>query len=359
MNIGIITQPLSRNYGGILQNYALQQTLLKLGYIPYTFDLGKYTWYDWITRTGKSIVRMILGKSYFFPEIPTVRHIQEKPLRRFVDENISLIKPRLKRPTAKQVRAYDIETIIVGSDQVWRPAYNYDISDMFLGFTQSLNVRRIAYAVSFGTDDWEYNARQTNKCKVLAHKFDAISVREHSAVNICNKYLGAQATLVLDPTLLLTYKEYNKLINNIPQESKPTLFAYLLDVSEDKIMYVKTIAKKLGLSPRIKSAGNEISQTDSIEKWLANFRDAEFVITDSFHGTIFSIIFNKEFIVVGNQKRGMARFNSLLELFSLQNRLISGYNIDVYNKPIDWKYVNDVHLSLRQSSIGFLLKNLS
>ena len=87
MKIGIITQPLSRNYGGILQNYALQQTLIKLGHTPYTFDLGKYTWKDWGITTIKSIIKKLIGRPYHFPETPSKRNKSEEILRNFVKQH--------------------------------------------------------------------------------------------------------------------------------------------------------------------------------------------------------------------------------------------------------------------------------
>jgi hypothetical protein len=104
MKIGIITQPLSRNYGGILQNYALQQTLIKLGHTPYTFDLGKYTWKDWGITTIKSIIKKLIGRPYHFPETPSKRNKSEEILRNFVKQHINLISPRDYRPSPNKIK---------------------------------------------------------------------------------------------------------------------------------------------------------------------------------------------------------------------------------------------------------------
>ena len=245
MKIGIVTQPLSRNYGGILQNYALQQTLIKLGHYPYTFDLGKFTWKDWFGITIKSIIKLIIGRPYAFVDIPPKRHQQERILRQFVNDKINLILPRSYNPLIEQVKKYNLEAIIVGSDQVWRPKYNRCIEDMYLKFAENLKLVKIAYAASFGTNKWEYSEEQTKICKSLAQHFDAISVREKSGVDLCKKYLSVDATHILDPTLLLTADDYKTLLTHIPETGSKYLFAYILDQTEEKIRCVKRIAENM------------------------------------------------------------------------------------------------------------------
>lgn len=359
MKIGIITQPLSRNYGGILQNYALQQTLVKLGYEPYTFDLGKFTWIDWIITTLKCMVKMIIGRPYLFPESPITKYHKEKYLRKFVENKICLIAPRCRRISHNKILKLNLRIIIVGSDQVWRPKYNYNIYDMYLGFTK-LNIKRIAYAASFGTDQWEYSNKQTVKCKKLIHQFDAISVREDSAIDLCHNHFGVNAKLVLDPTLLLSVSEYNNLLLTIPPKTGQILFAYFLDISANKLTYTNSIANKLGYTPKIKSAGEHLTSEDSIEEWLSYFRDAKYIITDSFHGMVFSIIYNKEFMVIGNSQRGLSRFTSLLSLFSLEDRMITDIqDITLNTTPIDWQKINNKRATLQKESINFLLQNIN
>lgn len=360
MRIGILTQPLSRNYGGILQNYALQQVLRKMGHEPYTFDLGLYTWKDWLIITIKCIIKKIIGISCTFQEYPSRRRNQEKTLRKFVTKHITLASPRCKKPTPKQILKYKFQAIIVGSDQVWRPKYNYPIEKMFLDFTHGLDLKRIAYAASFGTSEWEYKEKQTKNCRLLAQNFDAISVREDSGVELCEKYLNVSATHVLDPTMLLTKDDYNKLIADIPISTENYLFAYILDENENKTSFITKIAREKRLTPIIIGADKELKDSDSIEKWLAYFRDAKFIVTDSFHGTVFCILFNIPFVVISNETRGGARILSILKLFSLENRLIK--KLDDLNKisssPINWDFVNNIHEQLKEKSYNLLKSNL-
>lgn len=360
MRIGILTQPLSRNYGGILQNYALQQVLREMGHEPYTFDLGLYTWKDWLIITIKCIIKKIIGISCTFPEYPSRRRNQEKILRKFVTKHITLAPPRCKRPTKKQILKYKFQAIIVGSDQVWRPQYNYPIEKMFLDFTHGLDLKRIAYAASFGTSEWEYKEKQTKNCMLLAQNFDAISVREDSGVELCEKYLNVSATHVLDPTMLLTKDDYNKLIADIPISTENYLFAYILDENENKTSFITKIAREKRLTPIIIGADKELKDSDSIEKWLAYFRDAKFIVTDSFHGTVFSIIYNKDFIVIKNEKRGVNRVKSLLSIFDLNFNILDENNLSniVDSKEFNWANLNFKIDSLKLASSQFLLKNL-
>lgn len=362
MRVGILTQPLSRNYGGILQNYALQQVLREMGHEPYTFDLGLYTWKDWFIITIKCIIKKIIGILCTFPENPSHRRNQEKTLRKFVTKHIALASPRCKRPTPKQILKYKFQAIIVGSDQVWRPKYNYPIEKMFLDFTHDLDIKRIAYAASFGTSDWEYTEKQTENCRVLAQKFDAISEREDSGIELCEKYLNVSATHVLDPTMLLTKDDYNKLIADIPISKENYLFAYILDEDENKMSFITKIAREKRLTPIIIGAGKELKDSDSIEKWLAYFRDAKFVVTDSFHGAVFSIIYSKGFVVIGNFRRGVNRMQSLLTMFNLSDCLLrTPMDMEFMQndiKNINWEYVNEELDKKRKMSIIFLRENL-
>lgn len=360
MNIGIVTQPLSRNYGGILQNYALQCILKSLGHTPYTFDLGLFTWKDWIIFNLKSCVKKLIGRRAYYIASPKSYHNSEMPLRRFVDTHISLIAPRTRRPSASAIHKYGLECIIVGSDQVWRPKYNINIADMYLSFATLQDIKRVAYAASFGTDVWEYRSKDCGRCRRYAQKFDAISVREDSAISLCRTHLGVDASLVLDPTLLLSSDDYSKLITHQTNDKKPYLFAYLLDISNDKIEYVQRVANILGIEPRIVKADNDITEDDSIEMWLSNIRNARYVITDSFHGCAFSIIFNREFITFGNKARGNSRIYSLLKQLNLENRIVQDnlWQADIHNIEIEWQLVNSTLEHLKDVSINFLRTNI-
>lgn len=338
MNIGILTQPLRANYGGILQNYALQQVLKEMGHEVWTIDYGRFSWLDWIDYTWRVLAHKMLGHKVRFAITPLQKNKMEAPLRRFAEKKIQLTIPRCKKFNQKIIRKYGFEALIVGSDQVWRPMYNSKIEDCFFSFVSHMNIKRVAYAASFGTDKWEFTQQQTEKCAVLAKKFDGISVREKSGITLCDKYFGVNATHVLDPTLLLYAEDYVKLCSHISKR-EPFVFVYVLDKNEEKIKSIVNFAENRELPYFIKGADNSVSDDDTIELWLSYFRDAAFILTDSFHGTAFSIIFNKDFYVFGNEKRGNSRFDSLLDTFDLKDRMVNNI-LPEKIENIDWMEVN-------------------
>lgn len=355
MKIGILTQPLLRNYGGILQNYALQTVLRKMGHEVWTFDLLKYTWKDWAISAIKTIIKKMIGRKADFPLTPHQKKKIEKPLRTFVYNNINLTT-RVKKVSWQLVEKYNLDTLVVGSDQVWRPIYNYSIEDMFFKFANGKDIKKIVYSASFGVDQWEFSPEQTKECAALAKKIDAISVREVSGVWLCKNHLDVEATLTLDPTLLLTAEDYNVLCKHIPK-SEPFVFAYILDMDERKVAEIKSFAQAKGLPYFIKSADNDVKDTDSIELWLSYFRDAAFVVTDSFHGTAFSINYNKDFFVFENPNRGNSRFESLLSLFDLNQRMVE--SIDSSVRHINWEDVNKKIKIERDRCFNWLQKALN
>lgn len=355
MKVGILTQHFLLNYGGIIQNYALQQVLIKLGHEPLTFEHDtcyNRTW--WLLRTVKQVLKTRSFKN--LPTYPTYEgRIGQKNFIKFVLKNIKSVPVRDFTPSLTS--KYGIDAYVVGSDQVWRPAFNLGprLGQMFLDFADD-NVKKIAYAASFGTSEWEYDARQTERCKALAQKFDAISVREDSGVKLCKEHLDVDAVQVLDPTLLLEKEDYLKVCSDVPV-SKLHVFVYSLVVS-DKVMAVATdIAKEIGLNIEVMEAGNKVKPEDSIEKWFAHFRDAEYIVTDSFHGMVFSIIFNKPFYIVMNVSGGNSRYMSLLSLLELNDRIINDKHPNI--ETIDYSKVNSILSNLREQSIYFLKKNLS
>lgn len=313
MKVGILTLPFVNNYGGILQNYAMQAAIRKCGMEPITLDVESPKTPVWIFIASwiKSFIFVLFGKKRAFPK--TRVNKRSELLNDFIRSSISTTE-ELKNLNEDILKKYGVTAVVVGSDQVWRPKYTPDISKMFLDFVKNENTKRIAYAASFGVDGWEYTPQQTVVCSELAKKFDAISVRESSGVHLCKEYLGAKAIWTLDPTLLLSKGDYETLCCDVPIENTPFLAAYILEKTDDIKVKCKQIASERGLTIKWFTADNAASL--SIREWIAMFRDASYVVTDSFHGTVFSIIFAKEFKCVCNESRGSARFESLLELYN-------------------------------------------
>ena len=333
MKIGILTHPLRFNFGGILQNFALQSVLRKMGHDVYTID-----WND-----DKSFLYMLLSyvKRLFLHYILQKRNIpvnfyinltrdqfisiNEKNIR-FIDKNINRTEYISSIKNLRTVNRMGFDAIVVGSDQVWLEQF---VPTMYLDFLDVNNsVRRIAYAASFGKEDWTYSDHSTNLAKSYVKKFNAVSVRESSAVDLCQKFLGISAIWVLDPTLLLSSEDYDKVINKEEDLSPkvPYIMTYILDPSTRKNNIIDGIADTLNIETFSVSARNEKAKISekatSVSTWLAGFKNSEYVITDSFHGMVFSILFKKKFLAIGNNERGLARFVSLLGFLGLEDRLI-------------------------------------
>lgn len=381
MKIAILTQPLNTNYGGLLQAYAMQKSLSKLGHNATTINRvfpPKKT-----LNKIESFIKRILLKYIkrrkdieVFPLQPSKKEkeIMAKYTSAFIKNNIALTKT-ISSSTELKGMIKDYDAFVVGSDQVWRPKYSPSIYNYFFDFVANKNskkVKLLSYAASFGVDSWEFNAKETKECSTLIKNFDAVSVREDSGVSLCKTYLGATATHVLDPTLLLSKEDYLNIISKQKLVSKgKILMAYVLDTSVEKIAQLKEIAKQLNVkliyvepdTGFTEERRNNIDQyiLPTVGKWLSDFLNAEYVITDSFHGTVFSIIFNKKFIAIGNKKRGISRFTSILNLLGLTDRMVNSLEevrIDKLTTSIDYAQVNESLENEKKKSINFLTNNL-
>lgn len=380
MKIGILTQPLHNNYGGLLQNYALQQVLKGIGHEVETLDWNaKYSKLrTWLVE-GKQIMLHYVNKQVEVPRYnPTNAELDiiSQHTHKFIEKHLTLCpeKAEVHKDLREIANRRQYDAIVVGSDQVWRPSYNPWLSAMFLDFTEGLIVKRVAYAASFGTSVWEFAPAMTKKCARLIRRFNLVTVREKSGVNLCRDNLGVTATHVLDPTLLLNKEDYICLVKeNQESVSEGTLFYYILDPNDEKNALINSVATEMGVKPftimprcqaenRTKwDVKNRIEDCvfPGVTKWLRGFMDAEMVIVDSFHGAVFSIIFNKPFWVLANAKRGNARFESLLEMFGLEDRMIAvGESVD-WSAPIAWDRVNEIRKAYAQRDIELLLNTFS
>lgn len=369
MKICILTQPLGTNYGGLLQAYALQTVLKRLGHDVWTED--RYIKSN-LLKNLKNYVKIILGpiRHRYYPTAIQTKIIRENT-DRFIHDYIRTTE-RISSNNKSEFVKYNFDAYVVGSDQVWRPRYSPYLPNYFLDFTNGQDVKRVAYAASFGTDVWEFSEEETIYCGQLAKHFDAISVREDSGVGLCKDYFGVDAELVLDPTMLLTKDDYEKLLStNTKNKNKKTyLMQYILDETTKKQLIIDTVKKELNIEdnavikPYPKNYWYEGPKNikdcvyPSVQDWLQSFIDADFVVTDSFHGTVFSIIFNKQFISIPNTDRGLTRFKSLLNMFRLENRMVESLEQarNILKYSINFSEVQKRLSEERDKSIVFLTK---
>lgn len=373
ISVLILTHRLGNNFGGILQAYALQLLLKGMSSRVCISDFHIPSKKKQIHTTVKQCVKNMMH--VLNPSISNVPvnngRLFTANTRQFVDSYMNLID----RSELTGNRASSFDVLVVGSDQVWRQKY-VPVDKYLFDFAEKLDITRISYAASFGRDDLsEYNPALLKKSARLAKKFDAISVREDSGVGLVKRHWGVGAEQHVDPTLLLEADHYEKLVQDDSDNvtiSKGNLFAYVLDHGEGKGEIINKTSSTLGLKsfeimpPKAISrkeffANPAKYQLPPVTQWLKSFMDAKFVVTDSFHGCAFSIIFNKPFIAVGNKERGLARFTSLLKVFGLENRLVSDVSEvtdELLKSKIDWARVNEIKKKEQKRSMEYLNKYL-
>ena len=371
MRIAILTLPLYTNFGGILQCYALQTVLQRMGHDVRVLARPAFGRSHLIIKPigigVRFFKRYVLKKDVPIWKAPY--EIVRIPTNRFIHQYIHQF---IRRSWTKKIGRH-FDAIVVGSDQVWRPAYyhQFPIEEAFLDFVRECSIRRIAYAASFGVDKCPFTPAQLQKCIPLLKKFDAVSVRESSGVEICRNDFGVEACQMMDPTLLLQTEDYSRLVEQ--GDTKPfagDLLVYLLDKNPDKEAIVNAVAAARNGHPfhvgsRVDDAAAPLKERIQIpvEQWLRGFRDAKMIVTDSFHGCVFSILFQKPFVAIGNASRGMARFTSLLQLFGLEDRLIGSLEEFQLRKeelltPIDYVSVYARLRICRENAMAFLKQNL-
>ena len=342
----------SKNYGSALTSFAMNRTLTKKGLRVLMLEHGG------IRPESKSYG---LEFAHRFYECSKITH--EKDFGRFNGV---------------------CDTFLVGSDQLWNWwNIRYNRPDFFFLDFVAPGHKRISYATSFGKDNTDFPDDRRIRVGYHLSKFDAISVREKSGVDVCKDEFGVEATHVLDPVFLCDMDSYREVTDlSTVDEKEKYLFSYVLDPTEDKINMVKSTAKKLGLSYRIaidalrdndahsKSVLEKLLAEDGnvltdlrIEDWLKYIAGAQFVATDSFHGFCFSIIYNKQVIAYVNPRRGASRFESIAETTGLESRLISSTSQieerGLIDNAIDYTAVNERLDSERERSMAWLERALA
>lgn len=258
-----------------------------------------------------------------------------------------------------ELKENDYDILMVNSDQTWNSPRKYLLDQGFLRFAKNWKIPKFVYGASLGHDYWKYSKSFDKKAKLLIKDFNGISVREKSAIGLVKKHLGINPQFVLDPTLLIDKNYYLDLLkdykNNFNLNNK-YLCVYQLDQNDIIEKFIKKVAQKLNFKIyRINR------KKKYIEKFIFAFNISRAVITDSYHGTIFSIIFNKSFISYINKRRGSGRFISLRETFNLKERIVfskkkNEINMSLLVMPLN---INHTLLSyLKNNSIKFLKNNI-
>ncbi|MCG2431661.1 polysaccharide pyruvyl transferase family protein [Aequorivita xiaoshiensis] len=358
--IGIFTLPLNNyNYGGILQAYALQKYLESLNceveHINRQYNIEPLVKF-------KSFIYNMLNYSAY-----RTTKTKHKNFDIFIEK---YLKTSRNLYSSNDVLAYlkseKFNVLLTGSDQVWRRDYASNIyKDLYLDY--DYKAKKLSYAASFGKDGL-VELDDENEIHKFLMKFTAISVRENSAVELIEK-LGIKDVMQhVDPTMLLNKTDYLELVEKSgvqhSNKQEPYVLSYILDSSKTKDIILKDLAhsKKLKVIQNGKGASENLESYISIEEWISRFSNAELIITDSFHGCVFSILFNIPFVALGNQERGLSRFDSLLELFDIKDRLVLGENIQdikaIASQPMNFEKVNEKLTVERQRAKDYFTQAL-
>lgn len=254
------------------------------------------------------------------------------------------------------------DTFIIGSDQVWNPRITNEFQDIYFGDFIPENINKISYASSFGIND--FLKGELENIKKYIHGFRAISVREKQGINVIRNILHQEAECVLDPTFLIDdYSQYVK----FGKENKELCLFILDNKSQKPFELAKTIAGKLNLKPKILNKNKPLTgfktiPMPTIVRFLKEIHNSKFIITNSFHGLVFSIIFNKNFIFVATDNSKISRPLNLLNTLGIEDRLFYSYedamDSDLVYCKINYSSINMRLAALKDKSIQFLLKNI-
>lgn len=347
MKIGIITFHRTANYGAILQAYALQEFLKGQGHDVYIIDYVP------------NIIRQRIRNILLTKDIRTIPvRIQQYRkyifLNRFVNKKMKLTK-RYTSDDELQECPPDFELFISGSDQIWnkyftfqgegKPTFTY-----FLDFVPE-GRKKISYATSLGfcQTDGKYNSL----VKGWLEKYSAISVRESSAQYIL-QHMGVKAILSPDPTLLLDVQDYDKMA--FRPEGR-FVVSYILHDNQRRIHEIRKKVEKIYAAKSLKI------KCISIERWIGYISAAECIVTNSYHGMIFSILFHRPFIIVpveGEGDKMNDRIVTLLNICGLGDRMVSDCEqvSMALDRAIDWGKVDEKLCEYRNNGVKFLKENI-
>lgn len=353
MKIGITTFHRAVNYGAILQTYALQQALKKekieSEVIDYRDNKIDNTYKLFYNKSPKRIVRDVM---YY-----TILSKRNKNFQKFIDNNITLSQKKLVNVEQLKSIENNYDKFITGSDQV----FNYRLTNWdknyFLDFVSD-NSKKNSYAASFGLE--EIPDSEKDEYIRLLNNFNHISVREDTGEKIVKNLTNKKATVDLDPTFLIDKEEWKKIAIKPKETNYIILFAMQ---KNDSIMKIATkLAEKTGCEiifitdSRKRRVKGKYKYSLSPEEWLGYFLNARYIVTNSFHGLAFSIIFNKDFFLELQKPPATAnsRLEKLLDIFELRNRQVINQEIKDINICTDWNRVNEKLKVEKEKSLNTL-----
>lgn len=361
--VAIISRHAYPNYGSFFQAYALQCAIDEMGYDAFYINYQKKDEQSWRlalsslkeSKMNTSIIRKII---YLILQAPNYL-LMNKRFNNFHKRYLKLSKAYSScSDIRKDLPEADI--YMTGSDQVWNSIHNKIDDTYFLSFIDE-SYYKVSYAASFGKDHIPKEEIENIRQNLL--QFKHITVRESSGVSILNS-LGLNGQSVLDPVFLMSKEQWEKLIKKSGQIYKKYILVYQLHSNEEFDGYVDLLCKEINMQViRISTDYKQFKKTGRLSylpepsEVLMLFKDAELIITDSFHATAFSIIFNKNFQVILPFKNS-SRLIDLLEMLDLEKVIVRVFNTVQRHNTIDYVAVVKILRGLKNMSKDYLMKIL-
>lgn len=371
MKVAIVTFIRAYNHGAILQGYALYKTLSNLGadvemldYEPEYFKriYNVESFKKWLWLPGPLLSR--------FPKFLLLRNRvskRNKKFDRFIRRNIHMSQNRF-------ADVYDLNNVIVpydtfisGSDQVWNNSITNFDPVFFLDFPTANKSKKISYAASFGFSSIPEELK--SEYKRLLSNWDYYSVREKNGVDILNELLNISATQCCDPTLLLSHQEWNNVLSS-KREKEKYILVYSAGAIRTTLRYAQQLAneKNMKLIKITSVCSREVFMgeitnpyqvdfrvTASPDEFLSLISNASYVITDSFHATVFSLLFHTPFLTLIKTDKINDRALDLMTITGTENRTLEDHYSQI-DQPIDWQKVDNRIEAYREKSLEYLKK---
>lgn len=371
MKTAIVTFVRAYNHGAVLQCYALHTKLLEMGIENEVLDYYPKYFYD-VYHVKH------LGELRFFPYRPLRLWVKYtlmffilknriRGFERFIKSNIALSADQYKSTDELNCAELCYDAFIAGSDQVWSYIWNEFDPVFFLDFNSANKAKKWSYAASFGFSKIpdEYRSEYRRRLET----FDKLCVRETSGADILEDLIGKKPYVCCDPTLLLTQNEWKRLITNPPPQ-KPYILIYYVNSSAKMMEYGEKLASIKNMSvfsvTSIASYDDIVGRTAQShhvhhkgacppDEFLSLISGAEYVLTDSFHGTVFSIIFHKQFLTRCDLGKGRTnnRAVDLMNLLQIKNRQLTD-DLSLIDNTIEWDLVDKRLQAYRQSSLDYI-----
>ena len=349
MKIGLLTYHHSVNIGAMMQAYATCRALRELGHDVVIVDIRQPE------GIHSGITKMITDVVYLK---------RDAELRRFKAEYYPPMTRRYFSVEELRRDPPEVDCLLVGSDQTWNPGISKEMAmAYFLDFGPA-DMKRVSYGSSFGIANWPEDSNLIPDVRNALRRFNSISVREATGKEILHNTFGVDGQIVVDPTML--FNNYNEITGTITPRNE--LVCYKLERNQDFYDSIGAVKHKAGLPARLLNNsfpvnGLRYTYPPGVQEWICRLGGAAIVLTDSFHGVVFSLLYKRNFVAIKSNNGKDSRIVDLMREVGLQGRLYDGtgalLNDDSWLKPIDYSEVEPVMSRMRTHSWDYLKTSLA